>query len=427
MRSTNTATASGFGSNAAAFSTALVFLLPALALTTPFGMVLVQLLVLLTAAWLANKGFFRFYIANAHVLGPLVVGFAGYFLVSLARMLYFGQSLSTIDGPSRLLFALVCIGVVGLLRPRIEWFWIGLFAGSIGAAVIASVQWFLHGMERAEGFTHHPITFGDLAMAMGVMSLCALSLFRQTRLAWMPVVAMLCCVAAAILSGSRGPWLGLLLAVFPLLKYGSAVHGKRLWCAVGLALVAFVVAYFVPDSIVARRIGDGVTNVQRYIASNDVNSELGIRFELWKASLMMIAEHPWFGVGRGEFRPSLLALAGQGRVQVTPAFDLVQTGHNDLLHMLATGGLLDFVFLVLMYAGPFYLFRTILKHGGTERAAPALAGLVLVVCFFGFGLTDAMFWLMTPKVFYGMMVCVLAAFCLMPTEPRAGLARPEPR
>jgi hypothetical protein len=59
-----------------------------------------------------------------------------------------------------------------------------------------------------------------------------------------------------------------------------------------------------------------------------------------------------------------------------------------------------------------------LKRSGGERAALGLAGVVLVVCFIGFGLTDVMFWLMIPKVFYAMMVCTIAGLCLaVPADP----------
>jgi O-antigen ligase len=418
------AAAGPFGSNAKAFSTVLIFLLPALALTTGFGMALIQLLFLLTAAWLGNKGFAGPYATNARVVGPLVVGFLGYFLISLARMLYFDQDTRTIDGPSRLLFALTCFGVVVLLRPQIKWFWIGLFVGTVSAAAIAAVQWFVLGLERATGFTPYAIAFGDLSLAMGVMSLCALSEFRKTRLAWMPIVAMLCGVCAAVLSGSRGAFIGLLLVVFPLLRYGSPAHGKRLWYAVGIALFALVAAYFAPGSGVASRISLAMVEVQRYFAAGDATTSVGIRLELWKASLMMVAEHPWIGVGRSEFRPAMLAMAEQGRLQMSPALDCFKA-HNEVLHFLAVGGVVDFSFLLMMYGAPLYLFWTTLQRGGPERVAPALAGMALVICFIGFGLTDVLFWLMVSKVFYAMMVCVLAGFCLMPTAARTDLAEPE--
>lgn len=405
------ATAERSGDRARTAAGTLMFALPTLALTTTFGMMLVQLLFLLSTAWLWNKGLSAFYAANARAIRLIVVAFVGYFLVSLARLLYFHQDLHILDGPSRMMFALSCIGFVGFLRPPIRWFWLGLCIGTIGAAAIGLWQWLALGMDRVEGFTHHAITFGDLSVALGVMSLCAWSEFRNSRLAFLPVVAMLCGVLASIVSGSRGAWLGLLLVLLPLLKYGSAVHGKRLAYGVGAALAFSVLAYAVPATEISRRVDDAVSEVQRYAATRDATTHIGVRLDLWRASLMMIAEHPLIGVGRDEFRPALLELARQGRVQQSPALEY-SSSHNDMLNTLATGGLLDFTFLMLMYGAPMAFFWKTLHSGAAQRAVPALAGLLLVICFIGFGLTDVMFWLMIPKSFYAMMVCALTGFCL---------------
>lgn len=388
-----------------------MFALPALALTTTFGLLLVQLLILLATAWWWRKGLSAFYAANARAIRLVVVAFVGYFLVSLARLLYFHQGLHTLDGPSRMMFALSCIGFAGFLRPPIRWFWLGLCIGAIGAAAIGLWQWLAIGMDRVEGLTHHAITFGDLSVAMGVMSLCAWSEFRNSRLAFLPVVAMLCGVLASIVSGSRGAWLGLLLVLLPLLKYGSAVHGKRLAYGVAAALVFSAIAYAVPATEIARRVDDAVSEVQRYAATRDATTHIGVRLDLWRASLMMIAENPLIGVGRDEFRPALLELARQGRVPQSPALGY-SSPHNDVLNTLATGGLVDFVFLMLMYGAPLAFFWKTLHSGAAQRTVPALAGLLLVICFIGFGLTDVMFWLMIPKSFYAMMVCALTGFCL---------------
>lgn len=405
-----TAIAERSGDRARAAAGIVMFALPALALTTTFGMMLVQLLVLLSTAWLWRKGLSAFYAANASAIRLVFIAFVGYFLVSLARLLVFHQDLHMLDGPSRMMFALSCIGFVGFLRPPIRWFWLGLCIGTIGASAIGVWQWLALGMDRVEGFTHHPITFGDLSVAMGVMSLCAWSEFRNSRLAFLPVVAMLCGVLASIVSGSRGAWLGLLLVLLPLLRYGTAVHGKRLAYGVGAALAFSAVAYAVPATEIARRVNDAVSEVQRYTATRDATTHIGVRLDLWRASLMMIAEHPLIGVGRDEFHPALLELARQGRVQQSPAL-LYSSSHNDVLNTLATGGLVDFSFLMLMYGAPLTFFWKTL-HSGAANSAPALAGLLLVICFIGFGLTDVMFWLMIPKSFYAMMVCALTGFCL---------------
>ncbi len=115
-------------------------------------------------------------------------------------------------------------------------------------------------------------------------------------------------------------------------------------------------------------------------------------------------------------------------MQDSPALTY-SSSHNDVLHFLATGGLLDFACLLMMYGGPLVFFMRVLRHGEATQATgsaataaqsadqtPALMGLVLVMCFIAFGLTDVMFWLMLPKVFYVMMLGVLTGYCMVAKE-----------
>lgn len=389
----------------------LMLLFPASALTTSFGVHLTLLVVLLSLAFLVRGGLARFYAEHGREIRWIALAFGGYFLLTLLRMLWFRDSASTLDGPSRLLFALGCIGFVGMLRPNIRMFWIGLGIGTVGAALIGGYQWFMLGEDRAVGATHHAISFGDIAVAMGVMSFCALNDLRNTRLSWLPLTGLLCGALAALFSGSRGAWLGLLVVLWPMLKYGSHMHRKTIRVTVGLVLLACVGAYLVPQTGVAGRMADAVSDVERYYSMNDADTNVGTRLELWKASAMMIAEHPFVGVGRDAFFDELQALAHEGRLQKSIAL-IYSTPHNDVLNTLATGGLLDLSFLLLIYGAPFAFFLRTLRHGPPAAAAPALAGVLLVICFIVFGLTDVMFWLMLTQVFYATAVCILVGFCL---------------
>lgn len=393
------------------FGSGLVFLLPALVLTTPDSLTVIQV-AMLVAVLVAGRARWRAaWHVHARAVRWIGLGFIGYFLVSLLRLVIFEQPMRTLDGPFRLLLSLSCIAFVCLYRPRQRWFWLGMCVGAIGAGVLALAEWRLAGVDRVEGFTHHAITFGDLSVALGVMALCSLSEWRGGRWSWLPLVALVSGLAGSVLSGSRGGWVGLLLVVPPLLHYGSAVHGRRIVHAVLAVLALCVVAYFVPATSIERRTMDAVHEVQRWLAVDDATTHVGVRLELWKASWMMIAEHPWLGVGRDNFFTALNALHAQGRLQDSSAL-VYSSSHNDLIHTLATGGLLDFSLLLVMYLAPLLFFLRVLAQPRSEGRTAALAGMSLVVCYFGFGQTEVMFWLMMPKIFYGMMVCVLAGLCL---------------
>jgi len=401
-------------------SSTMIFLLPALAMSSKVGLGLVQLMILLL---LIRRGrpLLALYRRHWSDIGGVMLAFGGYFLVSLVRLLLDHQRLNTLDGPSRLLFGLSCIGVVYYLRPRARHFWLGLSFAAVLSAVMALYQVTLGGMERAIGFTHHEITFGDLALACGLLSLCGLADLRHTRMSWLPGLGLVCGLLASMLSGSRGGWLALPLVLIPVARFGVQIYGRRLLMVGAVLLALVVLALAVPATGVALRIEQALAEVQRYLALGDATTSVGIRLELWKASLMMFAEHPWLGVGRDQFDVALHALAAQGRLQPSPAL-IYSSSHNDMLHCLATGGLLDFGLLLAMYLAPLRFFWAQLRRPDHGQRALALAGVIVVVAFFAFGLTDVMFWLMMPKVFYVMMVCSLVGLCLAAQYPA-----PEPR
>lgn len=391
----------------------LAFALPALALTTSFGIGAVQVLALLLFAWFYRSGVFACYRDNWRSVRPMVLAFSAFFLFSLLRLVLDQQPLRTLDGPSRMLFGLACIGVFCYLKPQVRYFWLGLCYGTLAAAALAVLQTQFWDMPRAEGFTHHAITFGDLALAMGLMAICSLNTSRELR--YLPALALLAGIVASALSASRGGWLAFPLVALPLARYGYQMHGKRMLVALGMAAALCVLAYLVPATGVAQRLAEAVSDVQGYLARGDATTSVAIRLELWKASWLMFIENPWLGVGRDNFDIALHALAAKGMIQNSPALGF-SSSHNDALHFLATGGLLDFSLLLVMYAAPFQFFRNMLHAADHGQRPLALAGMVMVLCFVGFGLTDTMFWLMAPKLFYVTMACSLAGICLYMTR-----------
>ena len=403
------------GDAAQKLATVILFMMPALALTTSFGTGLTQLLILLSFAWYAHKGSWAIYTDNFRVLAPILAGFGGYFVVSLLRLVYFHQALPTLDGPFHLLLGLSGIGFFAHARPRLRAFWFGLCVGAIGAGALALAQRLLYGTDRVLGFTHHAITFGDLALALGVMALCAVAELRKTRLAFLPVAAMLCGLSASMLSGSRGGWIALLLVAVPLFIFRRAIHARTVAAALVLTLLLCVSFFFVPATGVAHRLAEASSDIGLYFSHANAGTSVGTRLELWKASWIMFTEHPLLGVGRDAFFDTLQILAREGKLQQSPALAF-SSSHNDVLNFLATGGLLDGSFLLLMYFAPLAFFLSVLKKDDSERRAAALAGVLLVACFIGFGLTDVMFWLMAPKMFYGMLVCALTGLCLPPRK-----------
>jgi O-antigen ligase len=69
-----------------------------------------------------------------------------------------------------------------------------------------------------------------------------------------------------------------------------------------------------------------------------------------------------------------------------------------------------------MLVAPFLFFLGQMQRGGGARNAPALAGMLLVLSYFSFGLTEVIFWSVRSCMFYAMMLFLLAGLCLNARE-----------
>ncbi|USX15523.1 glycosyltransferase family 9 protein [Oxalobacteraceae bacterium OTU3CAMAD1] len=246
------------------FASALLFALPALALAAGVGvgaahvtLVLVSMAIFLLRA----RPILPVYRRHGVELAGLLVAFYAWFAVSVLRAAP-GQAWTATGAPALALLGLASIGITYHLRPRARQLWTGLCAAGVLAALLA----FYHLPERGAGLPLHALNYGDLALACGLMGLCGLGALRDTRLAWLPVLAMLFGMAASLLGGAHG-WLALALALIPLLVYARSLADRRLLALCGLALV---IACVMPAVGMAGRIGAAFEEVQRYLAAGTV-------------------------------------------------------------------------------------------------------------------------------------------------------------
>ena len=386
--------------------TATVFLAPALALNLRAGISMIELAILLAGIAYAPV-LWRQRHALFESSGPIVLAFLLNLAIAFASLLATGFDARFIEGPLRAVLMLPAIGLVAMARPKADWFWYGLFAGAAGAAGIAIYQHFVLGWPRASGF-HLSIMFGDIAMAMGLMALAGVQRFSRTRLAPLPLLTFVAGLAASILSGSRGGWVALLLSVVPLYSYGRHAVGRRIVAAALVGISLIVAAAFVPATGVPQRVKDIETDLQKYREGN-VDTSLGLRLQMWKGSLVLFSEHPLAGVGRANFQRGLNELADR-KVLAAPVRDY-RHAHNELLNAFATEGLIGGMSLIFLYAAPLGFFLVCLRRKDASQPF-ALAGLLLVLSFIDFGLSQVMFAHHIGSAFYTVTVCMLAGLCI---------------
>jgi O-antigen ligase len=397
-------------------ATCIVFLLPALVLTTRLGIGLVEFAVLAGALYYARPMWTR----RHELFGPsqpIGMAFLLSFVVATASLAWSGFEPRFFENPGKQLLAVTVVALVTLTRPKEAWFWPGVFVGAIGSAILASYQRFGLDIPRAEGF-HMAIMFGDIAMALGLMALASIERFAGTRWALIPFVAFLSGAAASVMSGSRGGWIALLFSFVPLYSYGRSAMRRRIVILVAVSAALFIGGYFVPESNIRQRVAEAVTEISRYEAHGSADTSVGARLEMWKGAWKMFVEHPVFGVGRANYHDALGHLIDRGEISADVRD--FHHAHNEMLNSLATEGLLGGLTLAFLYAAPIMFFMRRLRRDDASKPY-ALAGLLLALSFIDFGLTQVLFAHHVGSGFYALTVCLLAGFCVSLERTEGGI------
>jgi O-antigen ligase len=348
-----------------------------------------------------------------------VLAFLLHFLFLLACMLARGEKLTVLDKPSRMLMAISAMTAVVAVRASRRALWWGASAGAVAALPFIAWQRFGLHIDRPGGFINS-ITFGDLAMLLALLALAgAIDMRERPRDALLAGIGALAGLAASVLTGTRGGWAALVLAALVLGRHLVRIDSRRV--RVGLAVGAAVVAavWFVPALGVQERFVEGVHEARTWYDGGKVWSNVGIRLELWKGAVMLIREHPLFGMDFDACRARLAEYAQAG--QFDPMVLELPHLHNDGLQVLATGGAVGFVIWAATLAAPLRFFLRQLGQDTeydvrTPQFAVALGGALVVLGYIGFGLTEVIFWSMKASVFYALMVFLLMGYCLNAKE-----------
>ncbi|WP_229519840.1 O-antigen ligase family protein [Massilia oculi] len=390
-----------------------VFLFPFLSLTTPSGIGFSSLLFLLSALCVPRKAWAAL-TPHWKEIRWVVVAFWFQFALAIVAVLIRPEAgLDTLDKPSRMLLGMSCMALVLLARPSPAVLWWGVVAGSVAALPFVAWQRIVLQVERPGGFLN-AITFGDLALVLGLVALTAAIDYRHhTRKALLAGIGTVAGLAACMLTGTRGAWVALALAALLLLSYAQLLKSRkvRLLLAGSFALVG--AAFLVPATGMQERALQGVDDVQTWVDGGNVFTNVGTRLELWKGAAILIEERPLFGLDRNAVRAEIRRLVEQGTLD--PAILSLEHLHNDALQALATGGVFGLAAWIGILAAPFIFFARQMGRVGLDargRFAPALAGMLVVLCYFSFGLTEVIFWSLKGSMFYALMVFLLMGFCL---------------
>jgi O-antigen ligase len=398
-------------SASARWTGALAFFLPFLSLITLFGISLVSYLVLLSALlWFKDcrAALARHWHDTRWVVWAFLFKFMFVLLCYLVRP---EATENHLEKPLRMLLAVSALALVLATRAPRRALWWGVICGALASLPFVAYQRFDLDIDRPGGLIN-AITFGDLSLLLGLLSLVAAIDFRHAGKRVLPAaLGALAGLAASLLTGTRGGLVALLPAAIIFVRFGHVVPGRRLRVLLAASFALVVAACFVPELGLQERMVQGVDDVRAWESGGNKATNVGIRLELWKGAAMLVRDHPLTGVESNLLKTHFGHYIDQGRLD--PVVLTMPHLHNEVMQALATGGILGLLAWLGVMVAPLLYFVRVLRQGGdgAPQFTPALAGLLVVVSYLCFGLTEVIFWSIKGCMFYALMVFLLMGFC----------------
>lgn len=396
------------------------FLFPSVVATTNGGGSYVYTLFLLPALFFGRG--WRMLLSREHLfLAGLLVALA-VMALSLVSSEELRQGMKWLERYLRI--ALLIPMYLMLRRFGIVLGWALGMGAVVATLVMAGQAWYQvswHGQAVASGY-YHWIVFGDLAVLWGALAVIfALTLVRG----WLRIVLVALAAAAALyasaLAQARGAWL--FIPIFMLTLgwfYRRQLFASRRAIAATVAVLVLVGAAGVWQ---ADRLTSGVqrgfSDIQTFMENPEEGTSWGIRINLWRNALLLVQEHPLLGTGLGDFHQEMRDMAADGR---SWSGAVAEYGHAHSIYFdaLANAGVLGFFATVAGYLLlPLWGFaRKGVAADSPERRFYAQAGIVLVLAFATFGVSEAL-WARNPFVNTYVICMVVLMAGLHRTSPVA--------
>lgn len=395
------------------FASLSVFLLYAIVLTVPGGFSLGALMLVLGGGALLLPHYRPQIDAQDK---RMLLALAVYFLTCAAMNLLHGAPMREYDAPMRFLLAIPALLFLRRFAPLPTAFWGGLAVGGIGTGLFAAYLYVVQIDPRVGGFTN-PIQFGNLSFLLGILCLAGLFWARaQTRpRLWTALLLTGAALGmlASLLSGSRGSWLSLFFCLPPLYCYYAAVlTRRRLIIGAVVAVLVGIALFVMPHSPIRQRIELVATETSGYVDARESDTSVGARLEMWRTGIILIEERPLLGWGKKGYMDRAKALIADG--VIGPVVADHSHLHNEYIDAWVKRGIPGLLSTLLLYGLPLMLFLQRYRHSSEAERPYILGGVLTVVSYIVFGLTQAFLTHDDGVTLYAFTVAILWSLARQP-------------
>ncbi|MFT5201256.1 MAG: O-antigen ligase [Candidatus Aldehydirespiratoraceae bacterium] len=294
--------------------------------------------------------------------------------------------------------------------------WLGAVIGAVAAGTASVLLLLITEMARPTSYAN-PIHFGEMALVLGFVAAATrgIATGNPKRIDRLTLVAVGAALTAGLLSHARGGWIAL-----PAIILVTAVHhvrspdSRRLRYvfALSLALVPVLGLAATANNRAALNAFDrGISQTVEYVVNHgDADTgetSVGARLEMWRSAFEGFRREPALGIGWGNmddrFQEDVDAGVRAERIAEH------SHPHNQYLSHLGSGGIVGLgTFLALLGVPGWICGRALMRRRGDAQALGG-AGLVVIVGYATFSLTDSVFETASPLVFFVAAVGTIVA------------------
>lgn len=361
---------------------------------------------------------------------PLVLLLAAYVAVTILSLFVAANVYAGLTEVFRSVAFLLTVTACCVLLPRVGNWRLLLLKCAVLSGVLALVagtfEWLLEvggsglrrsELEKVQGMMSNVNLYASYLVLVLPFCLAGFFLFRGFW-RWSALLVATGILGSVVLLQSRSSYLGLLVggSILGVLVFfrRKELRVPRRWLAWGAlgaaAAAALSVAFAAPEGLLR-------TAAERATSIFALHSDPSIagRLQIWRDTSRMAADHPWLGVGAGNFQVRLLEYFDMdGAVGETVGWVWL-TPHNDLLGVLAEKGIFGLIFFAAVFlVAAVRLLRVVWTDRPKEDSLLALFTLMSLLSI----LTTALFDFPLTRVNHLVYVSLaLGVACLLPTRP----------
>jgi O-antigen ligase len=353
----------------------------------------------------------RLFKQSYFIWGTLLLWPAAHLMIALAHAPF---TWTNLGNPFRAILAIGVFAFLAYFHTTLKCLYAGIGLACIATFSHAGYDRFILKLPRSIGWFNNEIHYGDYSSLVGILAIVIAFLAHQLSYIWRCIFFFLGCLAciAAAASGTRTALLSL-VCIIPLfiMQNIDTLHRRlRFILVIGVSCVAitFAISGRIRDET---RITEAISDVNNMMEGRS-QSSIGDRKQMWIAALDMARTSPVLGIGLNNFGIELERRIASKKI--LPLLEKQNQAHSQILHSLATGGLVLLLTYLLFVCAPFIWFFQLYRKHSTPSKTRLLTylGMTTIFCHLLFGLTAAIFDIQVFSSLYLFSLATFAGLCM---------------